>query len=139
MAIDWSALVVGITVDVFGTPGIYTPMTPITDAPDQPVLTWNGDPITVAGMPYACTGVFDEAFMEVDPSGSGPFASTERADFGSIGGITEVRPVYGVQLSAMQSEPTQSDQVVICGTTYVVKEVQPDGHGWALLLLNLAP
>lgn len=139
MGIDWSALVVGVAVDAFGTPGVYTPMIPTTDNSGQPVLDSSGDPLTTPGTAYACTGVFDEAFTEVDPSGSGPFTSTERSDFGSIGGITETRPVYGVQLSAMQSIPAQSDQAVICGTTYVIKEVQPDGHGWALLLLNLAP
>jgi hypothetical protein len=47
------------------------------------------------------------------------------------------RPVLGVRLAQFVSPPLQGDQVLIASvnTTFTVKEVQPDGHGWALLVL----
>jgi hypothetical protein len=50
---------------------------------------------------------------------------------------TSRRPVLGVRTSLFPRAPAQSDKVVIpsTGKTYVVKDVQPDGHGHAKLML----
>lgn len=51
-------------------------------------------------------------------------------------------PALGVQLFEFEVPPRQKDRVVITptklhgGGTYVVKEVQPNGVGLAVLLLN---
>jgi hypothetical protein len=137
--IDLDALVIGPTIATFGQPVTYTPMTPQTDPNGRVMYNPNGDELLTAGTPYAAVGVFDQEYMEITPLGRGPFTSTEAMDFGATGGITEARPVLGIQLSAMLSTPTQGDTVLIGTALYVVKEVQPDGHGHAKLLLNLAP
>lgn len=136
--IDLDALVIGPTVQAFGTAGTYTPMTPALDRGGNETYSPDGQPLRQAGTPYAVTGVFDEQFLEVTPGGGGPFSATDAMDLGAPGGISEAMPVYGVQLSAMLTTPVQGDQVIINGTTYAVREVRPDGHGWAKLLLNLA-
>lgn len=136
--IDFDALVIGPTVSTFGTTATYQPMTQLADSSGRPITGSDGKPFSTPGTPYTATGVFDEEYVEVTPDGRGPFPSTESLNYGAAGGITEARPVFGVQLSAMQTAPQQGDQLTIDGTTYVVREVQADGHGWAKLLLNLA-
>ena len=76
------------------------------------------------GAAFQVTGVFDEAYKEVDLAGGM--------------GVTTVTPVVGVRLSQFQNLPRQGDQLTILRTaaTYVVKEVRPDSHGAALLMLN---
>lgn len=138
MAVDLDSLVVGPTIGIFGTSGTYTPMTAVLDTGGNETYGPDGEPIRQAGTPYAVTGVFDEQFIEVTPGGKGPFSSTDALDLGAPGGLTDAMPVYGVQLSAMLTEPAQGDALTIGSTAYVVREVQPDGHGWAKLLLNLA-
>jgi len=123
----------------FAIPVTYTPMTPALDWTGRPKFNPDGTQVSTPGKTYAAQGVFDAAYVEVTPAGAGPFPSTEGMEYGAPGGITEGRPVIGVQLSAMPTRPIQGDQILINGANYVVKEVQPDSHGWALLLLNLAP
>lgn len=142
--IDFDALVVGPAVDTFGGPITYTPFVPTLDANGSPLTDDNGDPIGTLGTPYSTgvdgkplVGVFDAQFQEVTTLGKGPWDSADAIEFGAPGGITEARPVIGVQLSAMQTYPAQYDEVTIGTTVYEVKEVQPDSHGWALLTLNL--
>lgn len=136
MAIDLDTLVIGPTVQIFGTAGTFTPMVPVLDRGGNQTLGTDGEPIRQAGTPYAVTGVYDDQFLEVTPGGNGPFTATDALDLGAPGGISEAMPVYGVQLSAMQTAPAQGDQITLGSTTYVVREVRPDGHGWAKLLLN---
>lgn len=119
--IDWDSLVLGPCMGVFGEPVDYAP---------------------AAGTPtFRVSGVFDEAYRSIAPMGDGPFPSSELSALGAPGAITAEMPVLGVQLSAFPVPPVQGDLLTIVRTSesYVVKEVQPDGHGWAKLLLNGAP
>jgi hypothetical protein len=77
------------------------------------------------GGPFQIAGVFDEAYREVDPA-AGMALTTET-------------PVLGVRLSQFPLPPLQGDALTIVrtGETYLVKEVRPDSHGYAKLLLNL--
>jgi hypothetical protein len=113
--IDWDTLLIGPCMNAFAEPVTYTP---------------------AGGAPYQITGVFDRAYLEQLPFGGG--GGQEPLGFGSAGNITAARPVLGVQLSQFAQEPAQDDTVLIpsVGIAYTVKEVQPDGHGWALLLLS---
>lgn len=79
----------------------------------------------------AITGVFDEAYLPVPAMGGDLGMETIH--------VTTASPALGVQLSAIPGDPPrQGDQLLIRGKTYAVKEVQPDSHGWALLILNRA-
>ncbi|HET6606741.1 MAG TPA: hypothetical protein VFG62_08745 [Rhodopila sp.] len=139
MAVDWSTLVIEPCLAAFGMPVTYTPLIPTLDTSGKPTFNADGTPAGTFGTAYAAEGVFDDAYVEVTPGGGGPFPSTDSMEFGAVGGITEARPVLGVQLSAMQTQPNQGDKIAINGVNYTVKEPQPDGHGWALLILNIAP
>ena len=136
--IDLNALVIGPAISAWGQSVTYTPFIP-TLVNGALVLNANGDPTGDYGTPYTATGVFDEQFMEITPLGAGPFVATEGMEFGATGGISDAMPVLGVQLSAMQTVPAQYDRVTIGAVVYQVKEPRPDGHGWAKLLLNIAP
>lgn len=114
MAVDWDALVIGPLTGVFGEPATYT--TP--------------------GQTFPITGVFDEAYLALTPLGSG-FPGAEGISMGSPGDITTEMPVLGVQLSQFPDAPAQGDLVCVRGTNYAVKEVRPDGHGHAKLMLSL--
>ncbi|MDA8092346.1 MAG: hypothetical protein M0T84_00275 [Betaproteobacteria bacterium] len=72
------------------------------------------------------TGVYDEQYAAIDVVGG-------QASTSSL-------PVVGVQLSQLPVPPQQGDTLTIVrtGDIFVVKEVRPDGHGWAKLMLNLA-
>ncbi len=76
----------------------------------------------VAGVAYEISGIFDEAYTEVALAGGM--------------GVTTERPVLGVRLSRFVVPPAQDDRVTIRGLTYVVKEMRPDSHGAAKLMLN---
>jgi hypothetical protein len=69
-------------------------------------------------------GVFDAAYRNVDLSD--PL------------GTTTIVPVLGVRLALFIAPPGQDDEIQIpsVNTTYVVREVRPDGHGWAKLMLG---
>ena len=89
-----------------------------------------GEPVTfmpAAGGSYAVAGIFDEAFMHVDVSGETP--------------ITTEMPVLGIRSSTFPVMPRQGDRILIASRarTYTVREVRPDGHGSAKLMLNEAP
>lgn len=86
-----------------------------------------GEPCTfmpIVGTPYPVSGVFDEEYHAVDLADGM--------------GMTTDMPVLGVQISQFAAQPKQGDQVFIArlNATYVVKEVRPDGHGAAKLMLN---
>ena len=76
------------------------------------------------GNSFPVFGVFDEAYREVDLAG-GMAVTTEM-------------PILGIRLSLFAIQPKQGDQLTILRTnvTYVVKEVRPDSHGAAKLMLN---
>ena len=50
---------------------------------------------------------------------------------------TQRRPVLGIRVSALPTEPQQSDSVKIVktGKVFIVREPLPDGHGHILLKL----
>ena len=88
-----------------------------------------GEPVTflpAVGLPLAVFGIFDEAYREVDLAG-GMAVTTEH-------------PVLGIRTSDFPVLPLQGDRVIVLskGITYVIREVQVDGHGAAKLLLNEA-
>jgi hypothetical protein len=88
-----------------------------------------GEPITYTplyGRPIAITGVFDDAYL----------AEAMFEDGSS--GVTEVSAVLGVQLSQFSVAPAQNDQVLVprTGSTFVVRDMRNDSHGWAKLLLS---
>jgi len=80
---------------------------------------------TAAGVAVpGIVGVFDAAYKDVDLSD--PL------------GTTTIVPVLGVRLALFSQTPAQDDtvQVPSVNTTYVVREVRIDGHGWAKLMLG---
>ncbi len=76
------------------------------------------------GAMVTVTGVYDEQYTAVDMLDGQ--------------GVTSAMPVLGVQLSQFVTPPQQGDALTIVRTSeaFLVKEVRPDGHGWAKLLLN---
>jgi len=78
------------------------------------------------GAPFAITGVFDRAFRK-----------KAIFDDGSIS-VQTTSPVLGVRLLDFAISPVQNDRVFIpsVNTTFVVREIHSDGHGWAKLVLN---
>ncbi len=103
--VDWDSLVLGPLQGVFGEPVTHLPAT---------------------GEPQAGSGIFAEAYREVDLAG-GMAVTTES-------------PVLGIRTSDFPVPPLQGDQVIVprIGKTFVIREVQLDGHGAAKLLLNEA-
>ena len=104
--IDWDKAVLGPVHGVFGEPVIFMPS---------------------MGSPFPIDGVFDRAYLSVSPLGDGTM-------------MTAAMPVLGVRLALFPpgAPPIQHDklQILSTGATYRVKEVQPDGHGEAKLLLT---
>lgn len=110
--IDWDSVVLAPVESVFGQPATYR-------AKD--------------GHTYPLGGVFDEAVTNVDIVDGVP--------------VTTTRPCYGYRVGTLAIAARQGDTLFIpaapgaplSDTTYVVREVRKDGHGWCFLLLNLAP
>jgi hypothetical protein len=104
--IDWDALVLGPLEAVFGED------TPATYMPR-------------VGASYDLPGVFDAGHVVVALLDQASPAST-------------VRPVFGVRLVNMRGAPAKGDRVLIqsTGVVYTVEDCQPDGHGWAKLILG---
>lgn len=113
MAVDFDALVVGPTMSIFGDSYQYS----------SPAGT------------FQIVGVFNEAYLDIDPLGRGGIAS-EGANWGGPGTISGSMPVLGVQMRQFIVPPAQGDLVLVKGVTYTVREARPDGQGGALLFLN---
>lgn len=118
MAVDWDGLVLAPCMEVFGETAVYT-----AAAAGFGDFAF-GESGFGSTAPFEITGVFDEAYREVDLL-DGP-------------GITTAMPVLGIRLAEFSSPPAQGDQLIVRGQTFVVREVRPDGHGGAKLMLNLA-
>lgn len=107
--IDWGAIVNGPVMGLFGEPVQYLP---------------------IAGTPITINGTFHEAYNSVTVADGMP--------------VTTESPALGVNLSDFPVPPRQKDEVTITATAlhaggiYTVKEVQKNGIGGALLLLNHA-
>ena len=102
--IDWDQAVLAPLAGVFGEQVTYAPAT---------------------GLPFTVTGVFDEAYREVDLA-SGTAFTTEM-------------PVLGVRLAEFPQPPVQGDRYTVgrLALVYVVREVRLDSHGAAKLMSNL--
>jgi hypothetical protein len=114
MSIDWDALVLGPVMAIFGE-----------GVPDDAAMAnWPlYTPRGLAGFRLAAA-VFDAEYEQVDINADGS-TSTSR------------RPVLGVRVALFPRMPAQNDKVTIpaTGKTYVVRDVQSDGHGHAKLML----
>ena len=107
--VDFDALVLRHTARVFGQPVLYAP------APASGAL------------PFAATGVFDRAYLEVSMSDMGAPVATR----GPVLGVRESDFPPGVS-------PAQGDRVTVAGTVFQVTNPEPDGHGHVLLRLKVA-
>jgi hypothetical protein len=78
------------------------------------------------GASFDVNGVYDDAYTEVHAAGDGT-------------SVTSTSPILGVQLADFPCLPLQGDTLVVkkTGERFIVKEVRPDSHGWAILMLNL--
>jgi hypothetical protein len=88
-----------------------------------------GEPVTyrpLAGGSFAISGIFDNAYLK------------EVIFEDASSGVTEIHAVLGVQLNQFTAKPVQNDQLSVASvdTTYVVREVRPDSHGGAKLILS---
>jgi hypothetical protein len=95
-----------------------------------------------SGLTQVVTGIFDQQFLSLATMGSGPFPSQEALSIGAPGSITTRTPVLGVRLSQFVAPPAQGDTLSVQPAlgdllNYQVREVQPDGHGSAKLILKL--
>lgn len=112
MAVDWDAALLGPVMDVFGEGDP-------ADAFSWPEYRPRG------GQPFQLRGaVFDAEYLQVDADESGAPTST-------------TMPVLGVRLALFARPPASLDKVYVPSVAklFAVKVVQPDGHGWAKLLL----
>ncbi|WP_157218675.1 head-tail joining protein [Flavisphingomonas formosensis] len=116
MSIDWDALVLSPVMAIFGE----------GDGTDASLPTY----MPAAGGSFALAdAVFDREYLAVTTNDDGSENATRK-------------PILGVRLARFAEAgvggPVQNDKVLIpsVGITYIVREVQPDGHGHALLLLN---
>lgn len=115
MAIDWDAELLGPVMDAFGEGSSIDPAS-------WPTYTPRG------GAAFQLQGaVFDRAYTEIVLDGDGSE-------------ITNRRPCLGVRAALFDARgiaPMQGDTVFIpsVALTYIVKDVQPDGHGHAKLIL----
>ena len=108
--IDWDSLVLGPLENIFGE----------AQHPAGPIMFY-----PVGRNAYPIDGVFDSAYREVE-------LIDPMVDSNST------QPVLGVRLSIFRDEPAQDDEVYIpsSGKSYLVKDVRPDSHGWAKLMLG---
>lgn len=84
-----------------------------------------GDEMTFSpkgGTPVQINGVFDFEHEAVDPE-------TQAI-------ISVQQPVVTVRIADLPREPKRGDRFVIKSVSYDVRDVRPDGHGAALVLLN---
>jgi hypothetical protein len=118
--IDWQTKIVAPCARVFGQPA---------------TITWKGQAFP------QLSRVFDEAYSQVDVAEGMP--------------VTTVRPCLGintadVDLGGQPLSALQGALVIVLAspfpggspavdTAYIVQEARADGHGWARLMLNLAP
>ncbi|WP_110947419.1 head-tail joining protein [Pseudomonas bohemica] len=111
MAIDWDKVVLGPLESVFGE----------GDSSGDSIMFYPD-----GAAPYAIDGVFDAAYRDVNLVDPMVDANT-------------TQPVLGVRLSIFHAQPQPDDQVYIpsTGNMYLVKEVRPDSHGWAKLMLGV--
>ena len=72
-----------------------------------------------------CDGIFDNDFISVDVGEDGP-------------PIDDQKPTVMLRASDLSSDPAQDDTLTIKSVDYKVLEIQPDGTGALLLILEEA-
>ena len=72
-----------------------------------------------------CNAIFDNDFVSVDVGENAP-------------PVSDQKPTLTVRLSDFDTPPAQDDSLIVDGNSYTVLEVQPDGTGAALLILEEA-
>ena len=113
---DWASAVGDLQEacrDTFGVPVRYIP-----SVEKRPGL---------GGAAIEITGIFDDSRETVNVmSGAGG------------GGMEAVipRPVVEIRVADLGVEPMEGDEVTVNGITYRILDVQADGHGAAVLVLN---
>lgn len=95
---DLEAAVLNTTNSTFGTVATYTP---------------------IVGSPVSITGVFDNAYIEVDT-------------------VSSLKPVFRIVLSDLALAPAKGDQVEINSVNYRVIASEVDSYGGSLLILQRA-
>jgi hypothetical protein len=95
-----------------------------------PAMAAFGEPVTydpVEGDAFALTAVVDLAHAEVSFTDGAP--------------VSTVKPMLGVRLADFPAgiAPQQDDQATVRGTLYDVVDVEPDGQGGAMLVMQEAP
>ena len=113
---DWTEAIANLQEacrDTFGVPVSYIP-----SVEKRPEL---------GGMAIEITGIFDNARETVNLMAGG-----------GRGGMETVipRPVVELRLADLGIDPMEGDEVVINSLTYTITDVQPDGHGTAVLFLS---
>lgn len=110
MALDFNSLLHGPVARIFGEQGQGASALPLYTPP--------------GGVAYEVDGVFDSAYVTVELLDGTTTNSLENT--------------FGAALSAFQAVPVQNGKITIprLGATYLVRDVQPDGHGWVLLKLG---
>lgn len=107
MAIDWDAKVGTPTTKIFGVDG---------GAKFKPA----------AGGSFDIIGVFDEGYRET-------------VVIDNVAQTTDATPVLGVPLSQFAAlgapAPAQDDVIIVKAEQFLIKEVRPDSHGHAKLML----
>lgn len=95
-----------------------------------PTIGVFGEPVVytpAGGASFTANGVWDREYREIillDPAAPADSAL----------------PVLGVRVNQFATPPAKNDTVFVpsVGLNYVVRDVRPDGHGWAKLMLSLA-
>jgi hypothetical protein len=110
MAIDWDGLVVGPCFAAFAE-DVQVLFTPAKSAPGT--------------ASYDVDGVFDRAYL-----------STPQLDM--VSAASTLKPILGVRLAQFTVPPVVDDLVYVASAdvTFIIRNVEPDSHGWALLELN---
>lgn len=116
MTVDFDALLAPvISEDVFGTNVLYTPAVSAPGAPG-----------------FAISGSFERHHVVT-------LDEIARSELKAAGNSTTA-PVLTVRLSDFPAPPRQEDRIDIKGEAFLVYDIQPDGEGFAdLVLRELVP
>lgn len=78
--------------------------------------------VTKDGVEFQCRGIFDNAYVQVDPN-------TNAA-------VQSIQPILGIKLSDLPVPPKKGDKAIVRDVSYVIEHVEKDVHGGASLHLH---
>lgn len=78
--------------------------------------------VSKEGPTFPLRGIFDNAFISVDPNTQAP--------------VQSVGPVLGIKLSDLPRAPKVGDKVIVRDVPYQIDHVEKDVHGGASLFLH---